>query len=120
MATFGDDEGKKKKLKSKSKACNPDVDSCTSGEKSVHTRSNMKQRAFSTTKSRYNLPKGTKKKVEPVVEKTASMHMNVRDLGGSPGDPTYNVGSDRNVNERKKAEITLTKNRKFFKKKQAY
>jgi hypothetical protein len=111
MAEYGGGD-EKKPLKSSSKACNPGVADCTDGQRPSNKRVRMKQRAFSTTKSRYNLPQGKKKKEEPVP--TNSAHQNVRDLGGNPGQPTYNSGSDRNPAERKMAELKLTKSRKFF------
>lgn len=111
MAQYGGGD-EKKPLKSKSKACNPGVADCADGDRGSTKKPRMKQRAFSATKSRYNLPSGKKKKEEPIP--TNRSHMNVRDLNANPGDPSYNSGSDRNPADRKKAELKLTKSRKFF------
>lgn len=87
---------------------------CSDGQ-SCDTPAVVRSGSGFSVKKRYKIG-GKKKEDEPVPTKqpTSGTNMNVRDLGGNPGQPTYNAGSDRNVDERKKAEIKLTKRRKYF------
>lgn len=104
------------KVKS-SKNSKPAVDACTNGRCGPTKRGSMSMSRFNPTKSRYNLPKGKKtkpEKEEPVKRPKGEGNMNVRDLSGNPGYPSYTSGSDRNPAERKKAEVTLTKKRRYF------
>lgn len=86
------------------------VDSCADGQCAPTTRGMRSFSRFSPTKKRYNIPQGKKKVVQQ--PDAGGMHMNMRDLGDAPGQPSKNT--DRNVAERKSSEVVLSKNRKFF------
>lgn len=105
------------------------VDSCTDGKCGPTTKTSKKRRTPSFTKSRYSSLTSRKVTVPAKVEEKpkdtnssngGSGHMNVRDLGGSPGYPSnvrqqgYDYESDPNKKARSSQEVTLTKKRKFF------
>lgn len=79
--------------KPKSKKKGKNVDDCTSGVCSPKTRAKMSMKRFNPTKSRYNVSTYEEKpKPKPV---TGGLHMNMRDLGNSPGDTQMQKQSNK-------------------------
>lgn len=112
MATmYGGDD--KQPIKVSKKSCNPGSADCADGQRPSTKTGRSFFSKFNPTKKRYNLPQG-KPKPKPDEQPTNETHMNVRNLGGESGQPMTTTDQGTNVAERKKAEIKLSKARKYF------
>lgn len=109
LSMSGDDDRKKKKKK--------DVDACVGGECGPKTKAKLSMSKFSPTKKKYDIPTTKQEKPEP----TGNLHMNMRDLGGNPGDTQmqkYNAKSavtPAQETEGRKFNLETRKNKKALK-----
>lgn len=79
LGNYSDDERKRKKKKKS-------VDACVGGKCGPKTKAKMSLNPFNATKSKYNITTSSEEEIPKPKQPKGGLHMNMRDLGNSPGD----------------------------------